>query len=693
MNAFDLRFTFATGFLLAAGAVLLPQDHGAGLETATEGRAQAELGSFGIDLSRRDLSVRPGDDFFSHASGTWLKNFELPADRSRYGAFTGLAELSDERVREIIQACAASDPKPGSIEQKIGDYYATYMNTEALDRRGIEPLRPGLAGIAGIESREDLVRAFGRARIDTTASPFSFFVGADRRDPDRNQLVLSLGGISLPDRDYYLEDSERFLNILAEYKGHITRMLEFTGAEEAGSQAEAVIEVESRIAKILWDRRRRRNRDLTFNPMTYDEFVEAYPGFDWDGYFEAGGVAGLEDLNVSFPDALTRMVALIDEIELDDWKSYLTFQLISNNAGILSQEIDAEDFSFFGTVVNGTPNQRERWERGVARVGGRGLGEAIGQLYVERHFPEDSKVQMKALVESLRDALAESINQISWMTEETKVEAHAKLESFREKIGYPDVWEDLSEIEITSDDLFANVTSIRAYNYQDMLGRLGQPTDREEWGMTPQTVNAYYNSSFNEIVFPAAILQPPFFDPAADIAVNYGGIGGVIGHEMGHGFDDQGSKSDSLGVQRNWWTDTDRSAFDKRGDALVDLYNSFQPIPGQFVDGRFTLGENIGDLGGLSLAYRAYRTALGDEEAPVIDGLTGDQRFFLAWAQVWCSKNREDALVSRLKSDTHSPEQYRVNGIVANMDAWYEAFDVQPDDELYIAPEDRIRIW
>ena len=597
-------------------------------------------------------------------------------------------------MRAIIEECAGSDPAPGSIEQKIGDFYASYMDVAALDAKGLEPLNPGLERIAAIASLEDLIAAFGRASLETTSSPFPFWVGADRSDPDRHQLSLSLGGISLPDRDYYLEDTERFQEILAKYRVHVGRMLGFARLDQLEDRADAVIAVESKIAKVLWDRRRRRNRDLTFNPMGYAEFLEAYPGIDWDSYFAAGGVTGLEDLNVSYPDALTRMIQLVGEIELEDWKSYLAFHLVSNNAGLLSTEIDDERFSFFGTVVNGTPTQRERWERGVARVGGRGgLGEAIGQIYVQRYFPESSKKQMNELVENLRDALAQSIDGIDWMTEETKVQARAKLEAFRPKVGYPDVWEDLSSIKIVADDLFANAESVRAYEYADMLGRLGEPTDREEWGMTPQTVNAYYNSSFNEIVFPAAILQPPFFDPAADLAVNYGGIGGVIGHEMGHGFDDQGSKSDAFGVQRNWWSEADRAAFDLRGDALVELYSSFQPVPGHFVDGRFTLGENIGDLGGLSLAYRAYRTALGDQEAPVLEGLTGDQRFFLAWAQVWCGKNREDALISRLKSDTHSPEQYRVNGIVANMDAWYEAFDVQPGDAMYIAPEDRIRIW
>ena len=454
------------------------------------------------------------------------------------------------------------------------------------------------------------------------------------------------------------------------------------------------MDIETEIAGYMWTRSERRDRDKTFNPMGYADFKQAYPGMDWDAYFKAGGIEGLTDLNVYFPSAMSPVISMFGSVPIEKWRSFLSYRLIAAKASILSEEIEGEAFHFFSTVLRDIPTQKERWERGVARVGSlNGLGLALGQIYVAKHFPEAAKSQMETLVENLRGALAESIEANDWMGPETKVAAHQKLQAFRPKIGYPDVWKDLSEIEIKRGDLFASVTSLQAYNHADSIRRLREPTDREEWGMTPQTVNAYYNSSFNEIVFPAAILQPPFFDPNADLAVNYGGIGGVIGHEMGHGFDDQGSKSDAHGVQRNWWTDRDRSNFEQRTGALVAQYAKYEPIPGSWVDGNFTLGENIGDLGGLSLAYRAYRNALGGEEAPVIDGFSGDQRFFLAWAQVWCAKNRESSLISRLKSDSHSPEQYRVNGIVCNMDAWYEAFDVQPGDAMYVAPEDRIRIW
>lgn len=657
-------------------------------------QAGAELGSFGIDLSNQDPSIRPGDDFFGHANGAWLESFEIPADRSNYGSFTALAERSDERVRVIVDDLTSMEPAQGSLEQKISDYYLSFMDTETLNARGISPLRDGIAHIAAIGSTEELVQAFGRSRRESTGSPVGFYVGADRSDPDKHQMVLSVGGLNLPDRDYYLEDTERFLEVRSAYVEHMKQMLDFANIEDSQAKAEAILALETRIAEHTWPRAQRRNRDLTYNPMSYEEFKAEYSGFDWDVFFEAAGVEELDSLNVSYPSAMSPILSLVEELPLEDWKSFMTYRHISNNASVLSEEIDSESFRFYSTELNGVPQQRERWERGVARVGSlNSLGEAVGQIYVQRHFPESAKQQMDDLVENLRSALAQSIDSLPWMGPATKEEAHLKLNSFRPKIAYPDEWRDLSAIEITRDDLFGNAQSVREFNYLDDLSRLGQPTNREEWGMTPQTVNAYYNSSFNEIVFPAGILQPPFFDPNADAAVNYGGIGAVIGHEMGHGFDDQGSKSDSKGVQRNWWTDADRENFDALTTALAAQYDKYEPVPGYFIDGNFTLGENIGDVGGLSLAYRAYKVSLGGEEAPIIDGLTGDQRFFLSWAQVWQRKYRDDALIQRLTSDPHSPAEFRVNGVVRNFDEWYEAFDVQPGDELYLPPEERVRIW
>ena len=598
--------------------------------------ATPELGSFGVDLSDQDINTRPGDDFFRYTNGGWLDTFELPSDRSSYGAFSVLTDRSDERVRTIVNDLASIEPAAGSLEQKVSDYYLSYMDTETLNQRGIGPLQPLLTMLAEIDSVDELTRAFGRAQIENTATPINFGVGADRSNPDRNQLGVRVGGFGLPDRDYYLEDTEKFIEVRSEYVAHIAKILAFANIENAESKANSILQLETRIAEHTWPRAQRRNRDLTYNPMSYEEFLVEYPGFYWDSFFTAAGISDLEDLNVSYPSAMAPIIDLVNELPIDDWTSFMSYRLIVDSAGVLSEEIDKESFNFYSTVLNGVPEQRQRWERGVARVGSLGsLGEAIGQVYVERHFPESAKQQMDQLVENLRTALAMSISDIDWMGEETKEEAKLKLESFRPKIAYPDQWKDFSDVEISRDDLFANAQTMREFNYRDQISRLGKPTDREEWRMTPQTVNAYYNPSFNEIVFPAGILQPPFFDPAADPAVNYGGIGAVIGHEMGHGFDDQGSKSDSKGIQRNWWTEQDRANFDKLTSALAAQYDLFEPVPGYFVDGNFTLGENIGDVGGLSLAYRAYKMSLNGEEAPVIDGLTGDQRFFLSWAQVW----------------------------------------------------------
>ena len=506
--------------------------------------------------------------------------------------------------------------------------------------------------------------------------------------------MLTLSGLSLPDRDYYLLDTEDYQRVRAEYLAHIARVLAFADIADASARAQAILALETGIAEHMWPRAERRNRDLTYNPMPWDEFTAAYPGFGWAAYFSAAGIDALEDLNVNYPSAMVPVIALVGEVPLEDWKSYLSYRLIADSAGVLSEEIEREAFHFYSTVLRGVPEQRERWERGVARVGSRGsLGEAVGQIYVARHFPESAKLQMQELVENLRAALRQSIEENDWMGPLTKEEAYRKLEAFRPKIAYPDVWEDLSAIEISRGSLFDNARNIREFRYREEIERIGAPTDREEWGMTPQTVNAYYNTSFNEIVFPAGILQPPFFDPAADPAVNYGGIGAVIGHEMGHGFDDQGSKSDWAGIQRNWWTEEDRANFEAQADVIAEQYAAFEPVPGYFIDGRFTLGENIGDVGGVSLAYRAYRMSLNGEEAPVIDGYTGDQRFFLAWAQVWQQKYREDALIQQLTSGPHSPAEFRVNGVVRNFDAWYEAFDVQPEDDLYLPPEARVTIW
>ncbi|MFC4349126.1 M13 family metallopeptidase [Kordiimonas lipolytica] len=687
----------ATALLLAAcGNSEQSNDAPANEQVVAKADVTPELGSFGVDLTAQKTSVKPGDNFFEYMNGTWLDTFELPADRTNYGAFTVLAERSRDRTKAIIDEVTAGDFPQGSVEQKIGDYYNSYMDVEAINARGIEPLRPLLDEIAAVEDVTGLTRMFGREGMDSMISPVSGGLGIDRENPDYYILNLGLGGLGLPDRDYYLDDSERFQGIRDAYKAHIAEMLGFAGvsAEDAAAQAETILALETRLAEKQWERADRRDRTKNFNPTTMEELKANYTGFDWDAFFAAGGIEGLAKVNVSGPQPLKDAIALVNEIPVADWKAYLTYHTISNHAAILSEEIDTANFNFFGKTLRGQQEQQDRWKRATARVGAlNALGEAIGQVYVKRHFPPEAKAEMVKLVENLRTAMGQRIDGLDWMGEETKKEAHAKLASFNPKIGYPNKWKDLSKIDIKEGDLFANAKAIDAFNYEDLLGRFKRKTDKDEWFMTPQTVNAYYNPQFNEIVFPAAILQPPFFDLGADPAVNYGGIGAVIGHEMGHGFDDQGSKSDATGVQRNWWTDEDRAAFEKLTSVLGAQYDQYEPVPGNHVDGTFTMGENIGDLGGLRMAYTAYKLSLGGKEAPVIDGLTGDQRFFMAWAQVWKRKYAEEELLNRLKSDPHSPSEYRTNGIVRNMDEWYEAFDVKEGDALYLPPEERVQIW
>jgi putative endopeptidase len=655
------------------------------------------IGTFGVDLTARKDSVRPGDDFFQYANGTWLDTFEIPADRIRWGAFDILRDQSDERVRSLIEELAAADHAMGTAEQKVGDYYASWMDVEAVNAAGITPLQPDLDRIAAISSADELPAEFGRSHFINSESPIYQEVSIDRLDPDRYILDIGLGGLGLPDREYYLSTAERFATIRGQYVAHIQQMLEFVPgmtSEAAARQAKAILDLETQIATLQWQRSDLRDRVKTLNPTTVSELGSKYTGFDWAAFLEAGGMGQATTVNVSHPDVIQPLINLTRSVPIDTWKAYLTYHLVSGNASLLSAEIDDANFAFYGRTLSGQPEQRDRWERGVSLVGAReSLGEALGRIYVERYFPPSAKEKMVDLVENLRRAYAERIRAVDWMTEATKAEALAKLEAFRPKIGYPDVWQDLSAIEIVPGDLFGNYRRVRRFFRKFDGNRLARTTDRDEWFMTPQTVNAYYNPQFNEIVFPAAILQPPFFDEWADPAVNYGAIGAVIGHEMGHGFDDQGSRSDAHGVQRDWWTAEDRAAFDARTAALADQYSKYEAAPGVFVDGRFTLGENIGDLGGIEVAYRAYQLSLGGQPAPVIDGLTGDQRFFLAFAQVWKSKIREEALVRQLTSDPHSPSVYRTNGVVRNVDAWYEAFDVTEGDALYLSPEERVSIW
>lgn len=662
------------------------------VEKQAMSKGKPELGSFGVDLAAMDKSVKPGDDFFMYAGGTWYKNYEMPADKTRYGAFNKLADRSNDRVKAIIDDLANSAETLTGEAKMVADFYNAFMDVDTINAKGLTPLQPTLDKIKALATKSDLVKAFGQSWKDNTASPITYFMWTDRKDPDVYQMTVGAGGTSLP-RDYYLVDSERFKKIRTAYVDHVAEMLTLAGDDNAADNAKKVMALETKIATYLWPREKNRNRDLTYNPTTRDALGSDYAGFDWDSFIAQTGYKVPGKLNVSTPEPVKAAIQLIKDTDMETWKAYLTYNALSNNADNLSDDVYNANFKFYGTVLRGQQEPRPRWKRAVSAMSGTSsLGFAVSKVYVDRYFPEDHKQQMSELVENLRTALGERIVNLDWMGEETKKNALAKLKAFRPKIGYPDVWQDFAGLEIKDNDLFGNMARIDQFFRDQSAADEMKKTDRERWGMVPHRVNAYYNASFNEIVFPAAILQAPFFDPNADAAVNYGGIGAVIGHEMGHGFDDQGSKSDANGIQRNWWTDEDRKAFDAKGAKLAAQYSKYEPIKDNFVNGKNSLGENIGDVGGLAMAYHAYKLSLNGQEAPVIDGLTGDQRFFLAWAQVWREKRTEQSMLSQLRGGTHAPGRYRALA-PRNHDAWYKAFNVQPGDKLYLKPEDRVRIW
>jgi putative endopeptidase len=665
-----------------------------GAQTATTTaptRAAPAIGSFGFDLAGRDLAVDPGDDFFRYANGTWLANTPVPADRTRWGTFDILREKADTDMRVIIEEVALAGGAPGSNQQKIADYYNSFLNQEAIDAAGMAPIAAELAQIAGLRNHEETIRLIASPGV-AVAAPIGVGVGLDERNPDRYIVLMSHGGLGLPEREYYRRTDGEFPNIRAAYQAHIERMLTLGGIADAGRKAATVLALETQIAERHWPIADRRDRERTYNLKTRAEIRALASRFPWDAMFDSAGMGEVQEVVVGELSAMAPLAQLFLSTPVATWKSYLSYHLLHNNAAVLPRAVDDENFAFFGTTLNGQPQQRERWKRAVQATN-TALGEAIGQIYVQRHFPPEAKQQMLDLVENLRRAYGERIDAVPWMSAETKVVAREKLAAFRPKIGYPDRWRDYSGMDVRPGDAFGNSKRRAVYDWNYDLARLPRPTDKDEWFIPPQTVNAYYNSTFNEIVFPAAILQPPFFDPNADPAVNYGAIGGVIGHEMGHGFDDQGAKSDARGVLRDWWNASDVAAFTQVTDRLVAQYDAFSPLEGINVNGRLTLGENIGDNGGLQVSLHAYTLSLNGAEAPVLDGYTGHQRFFLGWAQAWRANIRDAALRNQILSDPHSPSIYRCNGTVRNMDAWYTAFDVTADDDLYLAPADRVTIW
>ena len=648
---------------------------------------------WGVDLEARNEAVNPGDDFFEYANGNWTANNEIPSDRSRHGVWLDLRERVEKRLLDIIQDLENSNAQKGSSEQKIADYYRSWMNSERLNELGLTPLYEDIKRIRSISSLESLANEFGRQYLISGGSPFYAHVSLNPIKPDQYQLHLGLSGLGLPDRDYYLEEDEIFETVRYDYISHIRNLLEVAGVDSPEKNADLVFKLEANIAQIQWPRAQRRDRDRTNNPISLESLKLDFPGFNWDMFLSGIGVDFIDELNLNQPDTITPLIALVRDQPMETWRNYLVFHVIMNNAGILSDKIDKLNFDFRKTLT-GQQEQLPRWKRGIDRVGARyGLGELLGKIYVERHFPSSSKKQMEDLVENLRKAFRNRIETITWMSEETKQEAYKKLSSFEPKIGYPEKWQDLNAIEIDESDLFGNARRILAYFEHKDIEKLDKPADKDEWFMTAHNVNAYYMASFNQIVFPAGILESPFFDPLADPAVNYGAIGAVIGHEMGHGFDDQGSKYDSRGVKRDWWRSDDRKNFENQTFQLQKQYDNFEVLSGQYIDGAFTLGENIGDLGGLEIAFEAYQISIRGERDRVLDGLTGKQRFFLAWAQAWRGESREEFLIRQLKSDPHSPSMYRVNGVVRNISAWYDAFDISEADQLYLPEDERVTIW
>jgi len=650
----------------------------------------AQYGTFGLDLSAQDKSVRPGDDFYRYANGRWLDTHTIPADRPRWGTFDQLDEEANERVRRLIQGLPQESPS-GSIEQKVGDYYRAFLDQSAIDAAGLKPAQPALEAIAAAHSYEDIATLMGRPDLELK-SPMLVMIGIDAKNPDRYLTMIRQGGLGLPDRDYYLKQEERFQQIRTQYRTHLEKMLTLAGAADAAVKAGQILELETKIADCHWPRTKLRERELTYNLRSRTELEQLAPAFPWKALLAAAGLQDRTQVNVGQPDAVAKLGAVFTSVPVGVWQSYLEVHYLDTFAAVLPKQFDAESFDFYGRKLNGQQEQRERWKRAVEAVNDE-LGEAVGQLYVQAYFPPAAKAQMLELVENLRKAYAMRLASVPWMTPATRKVAQEKLATFRSKIAYPNKWRDYSKLEVHPQDAFGNQVRADVFEWRRELARIDQPTDRDEWGMTPQTINAYYNPTFNEIVFPAAILQPPYFDPNADAAVNYGAIGGVIGHEMGHGFDDQGAKSDAQGILHTWWLHEDTTACKKLGDALAAQYDTYQVVDGLHVNGRLTLGENIGDLSGITVAYAAYHLSLHGRQAPVINGLSGDQRFFLAWAQGWRTLIRDEKLRNQVMTDPHSPSQFRVNGVVSNVDAWYKAFNVKPGDKLYLPPEKRVHIW
>ncbi|HEY4004265.1 MAG TPA: M13-type metalloendopeptidase [Pseudonocardia sp.] len=650
------------------------------------------LGS-GLDLSGYDRGVRAQDDLYRFANGGWLNKTTIPPDRADFGAFTQLAMKSQADQRTIIdQARGDKSAPPNSDQRKIGDLYNSFMDTAKLDQLGAAPLQPDFAAVDAVTNPAQLVQHLGDLQRIGGSNPVGLSVTQDAKDATHYITDISQGGLSLPDRDYYLNNDARSADIRAKYLGYVAKMLGLAGQPDPAGSAGRILDLETKLAQAQWTEVQNRDTVATYNKLALAAATKATPGIDWTSYLYSAGITTEQNLIMDQPSFFTALGGLINSVPLDTWKQYLKWHLIQDDAPYLSSNFVDTRFDFVGKVLSGAQQQTERWRRGVGAVNN-AMGEALGKVYVQRFFSPAAKQRALDLTHSIISAFNESIDKLDWMSPPTKQQAKDKLSKLAVKIGYPDRWKDYSSLVIKPDDLVGNLNRAGMLSHQRDLDKLGKPVDRSEWFMTPQTVNAYYNPSMNEIVFPAAILQPPFFDANADDAVNYGAIGAVMGHETSHAFDDQGRLYDGDGNLRDWWTPSDAAAFTKKTQALVAQYNNYSPLPGTHVNGALTLGENIADLSGLTVSYRAYRASLGLNQPAVIDGFTGDQRFFLGFAQIWRDKSRDEALHSSLLTDPHSPGEFRTDGVVPNVDGFYQAFGVKPGDHLYVPPPQRIHIW
>ena len=664
----------------------------AGVAAAVVGAQTPALKS-GLEPAKFDKSVRPQDDLFRYVNGQWLAATELPADRAVYGTFVQLSDKAEADLNLLIEELAG-DPnkKPGSTAQQVGDLFTSFTDEKSVDALGVAPLKPRLAKVDAIKNATELATVLGEMSMSGLPGPIGGYVEADAGDPTKVALYLSQGGTALPDRDYYLKDDAKFVEVRQKYQEYLEKVFTLAGRPNAAADAKTVLALETELARLQWTQVESRDAVKTYNKIPYATILKDMPGFDWNAWAKPQSIDKVPEWVIAQPSFFKSFAAMVPTTPLETWKAWLAGQVITFEAPYLSKPFTDAAFDFFGKTLSGQQVQRLRWKRGVQLVNG-SMGEALGQLYVQKHFPASAKARMGVLINNLIEAYRQSITELEWMTPDTKKEALAKLAKFTPKIGYPNKWRDYAKLQVKKDDLVGNVERANVLESEYQIGKLSRPVDREEWLMTPQTINAYYNPVKNEIVFPAAILQPPFFNADADDAVNYGAIGAVIGHEIGHGFDDQGRRFDGDGKLRDWWKPADETEFQKRAKLLVDQFNSFSPIAGMNVNGELTLGENIGDLGGLSIAYRAYKISLAGKDGPVIDGLTGDQRFFMGWAQAWRAKAREEYLRRQVLADPHAWAEFRANGPVSNIPAFYTAFDVKPGDKMYRDPAVRVKIW